>query len=106
MGFSRCFSAARLANCRLNTRRDAWRPTGDIWLAGRFTRAARQAGGALKRLPEGSTLRRGVVNRHGDISRAGPAASTPASGGVQVSGSGHIDLHSTTAGFIEEKKCP
>ena len=36
-------------------------------------RAARQVGGVLKRLPEGSTLPwHRVVNRHGDISLTGP----------------------------------
>jgi O-6-methylguanine DNA methyltransferase len=77
-------------------------------------RAARQVGGVLKRLPEGSALPwHRVVNRHGAISLTGPdlqrqrqahgAISLTGpdlqrqrqallSEGVQVSGSGQIDL--------------
>ncbi|VTP64626.1 Methylated-DNA--protein-cysteine methyltransferase, constitutive [Leclercia adecarboxylata] len=56
-------------------------------------RAARQVGGVLKRLPEGSTLPwHRVVNRHGAISLTGPICSGSvrpcSSEGVQVSGSG------------------
>jgi methylated-DNA-protein-cysteine methyltransferase-like protein len=73
-------------------------------------RAARQVGGVLKRLPEGSTLPwHRVVNRHGDISLTGPDLQRQRQAllaeGVQVSGSGHIDL-SIIAGFIEGKKKP
>lgn len=53
-------------------------------------RAARQVGGVLKRLPEGST------RCHGDISLTGPDLQRQRQAllaeGVQVSGSGHIDL--------------
>jgi len=60
-------------------------------------RAARQVGGVLKRLPEGSTLPwHRVVNRHGAISLTGPDLQRQRqallSEGVQVSGSGQIDL--------------
>ncbi|HBR8370368.1 TPA: MGMT family protein [Klebsiella pneumoniae] len=57
----------------------------------------RQVGGVLKRLPKGSTLPwHRVVNRHGDISLTGPDLQRQRQAllaeGVQVSGSGHIDL--------------
>ncbi|GGD08343.1 methylated-DNA--[protein]-cysteine S-methyltransferase [Franconibacter daqui] len=60
-------------------------------------RAARQVGGVLKRLPEGSQLPwHRVVNRHGAISLTGPDLQRQRqallSEGVQVSGSGQIDL--------------
>ncbi|MFR6577799.1 MAG: MGMT family protein [Klebsiella pneumoniae] len=60
-------------------------------------RARRARGGVLKRLPEGSTLPwHRVVNRHGDISLTGPDLQRQRQAllaeGVQVSGSGHIDL--------------
>jgi len=60
-------------------------------------RAARQVGGVLKRLPEGSTLPwHRVVNRHGAISLTGPDLQRQRqallSEGVQVSGSGEIDM--------------
>lgn len=60
-------------------------------------RAARQVGGVLRRLPEGSTLPwHRVVNRHGAISLTGPDLQRQRqallSEGVQVSGSGQIDM--------------
>ncbi|MNP82523.1 6-O-methylguanine DNA methyltransferase, DNA binding domain [compost metagenome] len=60
-------------------------------------RAARQVGGVLKRLPEGSTLPwYRVVNRHGEISLTGPDLQRQRqallSEGVQVSGKGKIDM--------------
>lgn len=60
-------------------------------------RAARQVGGVLKRLPEGSTLPwHRVVNRHGTISLTGPDLQRQRQAllaeGVMVSGSGQIDL--------------
>lgn len=60
-------------------------------------RAARQVGGVLKRLPQGSQLPwHRVVNRHGAISLTGPDLQRQRqallSEGVQVSGSGQIDL--------------
>lgn len=60
-------------------------------------RAARQVGGVLKRLPEGSTLPwHRVVNRHGRISLTGPDLQRQRQAlladGVQVSGNGQIDL--------------
>lgn len=70
---------------------------GDIARLAGSPRAARQVGGVLKRLPEGSTLPwHRVVNRHGDISLTGPDLQRQRQAllaeGVQVSGSGHIDL--------------
>ncbi len=60
-------------------------------------RAARQVGGVLKRLPEGSRLPwHRVVNRHGVISLTGPDLQRQRQAllaeGVQVSGQGEIDL--------------
>lgn len=73
-------------------------------------RAARQVGGVLKRLPEGSTLPwHRVVNRHGDISLTGPIYS----GSVRRcwprvcrSPAAAISISSIIAGFIEGKKKP
>ena len=70
---------------------------GDVARLAGSPRAARQVGGVLKRLPEGSTLPwHRVVNRHGDISLTGPDLQRQRQAllaeGVQVSGSGHIDL--------------
>lgn len=61
-------------------------------------RAARQVGGVLKRLPEGSTLPwHRVVNRYGAISLSGPDLQRQRQAllaeGVVVSGSGEIDLN-------------
>jgi methylated-DNA-protein-cysteine methyltransferase-like protein len=60
-------------------------------------RAARQVGGVLKRLPEGSTLPwHRVVNRHGTISLTGPDLQRQRQAllaeGIQVSGKGLIDM--------------
>ena len=60
-------------------------------------RAARQVGGVLKRLPEGSTLPwHRVVNHSGSISLTGPDLQRQRqallSEGVQVSGGGKIDM--------------
>ena len=70
---------------------------GDVAQLAGSPRAARQVGGVLKRLPEGSTLPwHRVVNRHGAISLTGPDLQRQRqallSEGVQVSGSGQIDL--------------
>ncbi|MGZ0750671.1 MGMT family protein [Kluyvera sichuanensis] len=70
---------------------------GDIARLAGSPRAARQVGGILKRLPEGSTLPwHRVVNRHGVISLTGPDLQRQRqallSEGVQVSGSGQIDM--------------
>lgn len=70
---------------------------GDVARLAGSPRAARQVGGVLKRLPEGSTLPwHRVVNRHGAISLTGPDLQRQRqallSEGVQVSGSGKIDL--------------
>lgn len=71
-------------------------------------RAARQVGGVLKRLPEGSTLPwHRVVNRHGDISLTGPDLQRQRQAllaeGVQVPAAA-ISISSIIAGFIEGKK--
>lgn len=70
---------------------------GDVAQLAGSPRAARQVSGVLKRLPEGSHLPwHRVVNRHGDISLTGPDLQRQRQAllaeGVQVSGSGHIDL--------------
>jgi methylated-DNA-protein-cysteine methyltransferase-like protein len=70
---------------------------GDIAMLAGSPRAARQVGGVLKRLPEGSTLPwYRVVNRHGEISLTGPDLQRQRqallSEGVQVSGKGKIDM--------------
>ncbi len=78
-------------------------PEGFVTTAGAVARlagsprAARQVGGVLKRLPEGSTLPwYRVVNRHGAISLTGPDLQRQRQAllaeGVVVSGSGQIDL--------------
>jgi len=70
---------------------------GDVARLAGSPRAARQVGGVLRRLPEGSTLPwHRVVNRQGSISLTGPDLQLQRqallSEGVQVSGSGKIDL--------------
>ncbi|ENA7919205.1 MGMT family protein [Salmonella enterica] len=70
---------------------------GDVARLAGSPRAARQVGGVLKRLPEGSTLPwHRVVNRHGAISLTGPDLQRQRQAllaeGVVVSGSGQIDL--------------
>ena len=64
---------------------------GDVARLAGCPRAARQVGGVLKRLPWHR-----VVNRHGAISLTGPDLQRQRqallSEGVQVSGSGQIDL--------------
>lgn len=70
---------------------------GDIALLAGSPRAARQVGGVLKRLPEGSKLPwHRVVNRHGVISLKGPDLQRQReallSEGIMVSGDGHIDM--------------
>lgn len=70
---------------------------GDVARLAGSPRAARQVGGVLRRLPEGSTLPwHRVVNRQGSISLTGPDLQRQRqallSEGVQVSGSGKIDL--------------
>jgi len=70
---------------------------GDVARLAGSPRAARQVGGVLKRLPEGSTLPwHRVVNRHGHISLTGPDLQRQRQAllaeGVQVSGKGEIDL--------------
>lgn len=70
---------------------------GDVARLAGSPRAARQVGGVLKRLPEGSALpRHRVVNRHGAISLTGPDLQRQRQAllaeGIVVSGSGQIDL--------------
>lgn len=71
---------------------------GDVASLAGSPRAARQVGGVLHRLPEGSTLPwHRVVNRHGVISLTGPHLQRQRQAllaeGVQVSGQGQIDMH-------------
>lgn len=70
---------------------------GEIAALAGSPRAARQVGGVLKRLPEGSRLPwHRVVNRQGVISLTGPDLQRQReallSEGVMVSGDGHIDM--------------
>lgn len=70
---------------------------GEIAALAGSPRAARQVGGLLKRLPEGSRLPwHRVVNRLGVISLTGPDLQRQRqallSEGVLVSGDGHIDM--------------
>ncbi|EOY5382551.1 MGMT family protein [Cronobacter dublinensis] len=70
---------------------------GDVARLAGSPRAARQVGGVLKRLPEGSVLPwHLVVNRRGEISLTGPDLQRQRQAllaeGVQVSGKGEIDL--------------
>jgi len=70
---------------------------GDVARLAGSPRAARQVGGVLRRLPEGSTLPwHRVVNRQGQISLTGPDLQRQRQAlladGVQVTGSGQIDL--------------
>ncbi|EDF1434220.1 methylated-DNA--[protein]-cysteine S-methyltransferase [Salmonella enterica subsp. enterica serovar Enteritidis] len=70
---------------------------GDVARLAGSPRAARQVGGVLKHLPEGSTLPwHRVVNRQGAISLTGPDLQRQRQAllaeGVVVSGSGQIDL--------------
>ncbi|MGB7802951.1 MGMT family protein [Buttiauxella sp.] len=70
---------------------------GDVARLAGSPRAARQVGGVLKRLPEGSKLPwHRVVNRHGAISLTGPDLQRQRqallSEGIMVSGSGQIDM--------------
>ncbi|KKY90711.1 hypothetical protein OA46_01180 [Enterobacter cloacae] len=70
---------------------------GDVARLAGSPRAARQVGGVLKQLPEGSTLPwHRVVNRHGQISLTGPDLQRQRQAllaeGIQVSGKGEIDL--------------
>ena len=70
---------------------------GDVARLAGSPRAARQVGGVLKRLPEGSTLPwHRVVNGHGVIALTGPDRQRQRQAllaeGVQVSGKGEIDL--------------
>ena len=70
---------------------------GDVARLAGSPRAARQVGGVLKRLPEGSALPwYRVVNRHGEISLTGPDLQRQRqallSDGVEVSGKGKIDM--------------
>ena len=81
---------------------------GDVARLAGSPRAARQVGGVLKRLPEGSTLPwHRVVNRHGDISLSAPICS----GSVRRcwpkgcrSPAAAISISSAIAGFTEDQK--
>lgn len=77
---------------------------GDVARLAGSPRAARQVGGVLKRLPEGSTLPwHRVVNRHGAISLTGPDLQRQRQAllaeGVVVSGTDK-SIYSAIAGCI------
>ncbi|MBA4822877.1 MGMT family protein [Pantoea ananatis] len=70
---------------------------GDVALLAGSPRAARQVGGVLSRLPEGSTLPwHRVINRHGTISLQGDRLFRQRDAleaeGIEVSDAGEIDL--------------
>ncbi|MDJ0040974.1 MULTISPECIES: MGMT family protein [Pantoea] len=70
---------------------------GDVALLAGSPRAARQVGGVLSRLPEGSTLPwHRVINRHGTISLQGDRLFRQRDAleaeGIEVSDGGEIDL--------------
>ncbi|WP_072081847.1 MGMT family protein [Yersinia proxima] len=70
---------------------------GDIARLIGSPRAARQVGGVLKRLPEGSTLPwHRVINRHGEISLIGEdylrQKNALLAEGIEISPAGRIDL--------------
>lgn len=70
---------------------------GDVALLAGSPRAARQVGGVLSRLPEGTTLPwHRVVNRHGTISLQGDRLlrqrDALAAEGIEVSDDGQLDL--------------
>ncbi|RPH24719.1 MGMT family protein [Buttiauxella warmboldiae] len=70
---------------------------GDVARLAGSPRAARQVGGVLKRLPEGSKLPwHRVVNRHGHISLTGPDLQRQRQAllaeGIMVSGEGKIEM--------------
>jgi len=70
---------------------------GDIAALAGSPRAARQVGGVLKRLPEGSRLPwHRVVNRLGLLSLTGPdflrQREALVAEGIQVSGTGQVDM--------------
>lgn len=70
---------------------------GDVALLAGFPRAARQVGGVLSRLPEGTTLPwHRVVNRHGTISLQGDRLLRQRDAleaeGIEVSDDGQLDL--------------
>lgn len=70
---------------------------GDVARLAGSPRAARQVGGVLRRLPEGSALPwHRVVNRHGAISLTGSDLQRQRQAllaeGIQVTGSGKIDM--------------
>lgn len=70
---------------------------GDVALLAGSPRAARQVGGVLSRLPEGTTLPwHRVVNRHGTISLQGDRLLRQRDAleaeGIEVSNDGQLDL--------------
>jgi methylated-DNA-protein-cysteine methyltransferase-like protein len=83
---------------------------GDVARLAGSPRAARQVGGVLKRLPEGSTLPwHRVVNRHGDISLTGPDLQRQRQALLAEgfrSPAAAISISSIIAGFTEDKKSP
>lgn len=81
---------------------------GDVALLSGSPRAARQVGGVLSRLPEGTTLPwHRVVNRHGTISLQGDSLLRQRDAleaeGIEVSDEGQLDLETYRWDFRQEK---
>ena len=81
---------------------------GDVARLAGSPRAARQVGGVLSRLPEGTTLPwHRVVNRHGTISMQGDSLLRQRDAleaeGIEVSDEGQLDLETYRWDFRQEK---
>ena len=81
---------------------------GDVALLAGSPRAARQVGGVLSRLPEGTTLPwHRVINRHGTISLQGDSLLRQRDAleaeGIEVSDDGQLDLETYRWDFRQEK---
>ncbi|KGD79067.1 MGMT family protein [Pantoea vagans] len=81
---------------------------GDVARLAGSPRAARQVGGVLSRLPEGTTLPwHRVVNRHGTISLQGDSLLRQRDAleaeGIEVSDEGQLDLETYRWDFRQEK---
>lgn len=81
---------------------------GDVARLAGSPRAARQVGGVLSRLPEGTTLPwHRVVNRHGTISLQGDSLLRQRDAleaeGIEVSDEGQLDLETNRWDFRQEK---
>jgi len=81
---------------------------GDVARLAGSPRAARQVGGVLSRLPEGTTLPwHRVVNRHGTISMQGDSLLRQRDAleaeGIEVSDEGQLDIETYRWDFRQEK---